>query len=377
MPTACDGSIFSGGVSLRDYGTLLDAMRDIHAPLLIATRNTDDSWMSDASSERGRAADEPAGVQCAHRDGIGRGGPARAARRSWRRADHLSERDGPRQAGGRERRRGGARLHSRMGRPASSCPRREPARTRSRVARRCTTTPHGHRRIGEAARRDVIDRFGLDQHLEHLLASSTTRSSPRPANRTGRPRRRQPCGVCVRATARAAPAGTRRPRGSVLARVAASDRRPPRAPGAREAQGLRRAAAAPRRRPRDPRAAPAAPRRRPSPQPRRRPWRSPGPRGGEGLEEDLRHSLGQRGVEETSLRDRHRLSAGPAGTNPSSRDRAASPSASQPIAQSCSSGPSPQTHSLNAGRSSAHEGKRLGEHQWVLLLVEATHAQHA
>jgi glycosyltransferase involved in cell wall biosynthesis len=168
MNTSPDGRIFAGGVSLRDYPTLVEAMRGITVPLLIATRNRGQIWTNDLPpnievrqtspeefNERTATAsvvvvpleplEERGAGQTTYLNAMAMGKPV-IVTDVW-----------------------GARDYIRDGETAIIVPPRDPEALREALLG-LLEDPERARRIGEAARRDMLEHLTPEGHMELLLS---------------------------------------------------------------------------------------------------------------------------------------------------------------------------------------------------------------
>jgi glycosyltransferase involved in cell wall biosynthesis len=168
MDAGANGSIFAGGVSLRDYATLVEAMRGINVPLLIATRKRGQSWTEDLPpnievrptspeefNERTSAAsvvvvpleplEERGAGQTTYLNAMAMGKPVIVSD-VW-----------------------GARDYIRDGETAIVVPPRDPEALREALLG-LIEDPERARRMGEAARRYMLEHLTPDGHVELLLS---------------------------------------------------------------------------------------------------------------------------------------------------------------------------------------------------------------
>jgi glycosyltransferase involved in cell wall biosynthesis len=168
METGAGGGVFAGGVSLRDYATLVEAMRGITVPLLIATRNRGQSWTEDLPpnievrqtspeefNKRTAAAsvvvvpleplEERGAGQTTYLNAMAMGKPV-IVTDVW-----------------------GARDYIRDGETAIIVPPHDPAALREALLG-LLENPERARRMGEAARRYMLEHLTPDGHVEHLLS---------------------------------------------------------------------------------------------------------------------------------------------------------------------------------------------------------------
>ena len=161
-----DGSLFTGGVSLRDYGTLVEAMRSVSSPLTIATRGRP-RWARQVPAtvtvrettpreyNELTAAASVVVVPLELRDDRSAGQATYLNAMALGKAVVVSDV-------------AGARDHVRDGETGVLVPPGDPERMA--LALNTLLADRGYaRRLGQAAREDVLARFGPDRYVERLL----------------------------------------------------------------------------------------------------------------------------------------------------------------------------------------------------------------
>ena len=167
-PASDDGAVFAGGDSLRDYRTLIEAAREIRAPVLIATRRASEQRRSDlppnvvvaAVSRRDynerTASASVVVVPLAPRDDRGSGQTTYLNAMALGKALIVTDV-------------AGARDYITDGETGLIVP-PEDSPALAAALRRLLEDREYARRIGEAARRDALERFGPARYVEQLLA---------------------------------------------------------------------------------------------------------------------------------------------------------------------------------------------------------------
>jgi glycosyltransferase involved in cell wall biosynthesis len=168
MPTREDGSIFAGGDSLRDYAVLAEAMCAVPHPLVIATRRRGGRWRQEAPANVTVRATSPAEYNRRTAAASVVVVPMEARTdRSAGQATYLNAMVLGKPVVVSDV--AGARDHIRDGETGVLVPPGDPAALAA--ALRGLLEDRGRaRRIGAAAKRDVLDRFGPDRYVERLLA---------------------------------------------------------------------------------------------------------------------------------------------------------------------------------------------------------------
>jgi Glycosyl transferases group 1 len=167
-PTSDEGGVFAGGDSLRDYPTLIEAARIVPFPVRIATRRTNEGWARDlpanviASALSHREFNERIAstsvvvVPLKSRDDRGSGQTTYLNAMALGKAVIVTDV-------------AGARDYIRDGQTGLIVPPEDPDAL-SQALRRLLEDGDYRRRVGSAARRDALDRFGPDRYVEQLLA---------------------------------------------------------------------------------------------------------------------------------------------------------------------------------------------------------------
>ena len=167
MPTSRDRGIFAGGDSLRDYATLIEAMRNLPDPLCIATRTPMPQLMRDlpanveiASLSRQDFDERTASaavvvIPLEPRQDRGSGQTTYLNAMALGKAVIVTDV-------------AGARDYIRDGETGLIVPSEDP-RSLADALRSLLDDPAYADRLGAAARRDAIERFGPDRYVEQLL----------------------------------------------------------------------------------------------------------------------------------------------------------------------------------------------------------------
>ncbi len=174
-PTSDEGGVFAGGDSLRDYRTLVEAARTVPFPVTIATRKTNEEWTRDLPanvivsalshqefSERMASASVVV-VPLEPRDDRGAGQTTYLNAMALGKAVIATDV-------------AGARDYIRDGQTGLIVPPGDPGALGWALRRLLEDRDYG-RRVGSAARRDVLDRFGPDRYVEQLLAVADAASA--------------------------------------------------------------------------------------------------------------------------------------------------------------------------------------------------------
>jgi glycosyltransferase involved in cell wall biosynthesis len=185
MATRSDGEIFAGGDSLREYGPLVEAMRGVPHRLVIATRQRKQPWMNDlppnvhASPTSPTEYNERTAAAAAVVVPLELRGDRSAGQATYLNAMVLGKAVVVTDVAG-------ARDYVRDGETGLIVPPRDP-QALAEALRALLGDPEYARRLGAAARDDVLARFGPDRHVEQLLEvvdeAAAARAAGSPAKR--------------------------------------------------------------------------------------------------------------------------------------------------------------------------------------------------
>lgn len=174
-PTSSDGGLFAGGDSLRDYATLIEAMRSLSDPLYIATRTATPRMMRDLPAnvtisplspkayEERTASASVVVVPLEPRDDRGSGQTTYLNAMALGKPVIVTDV-------------AGVRDYIRDGETGLIVPPEDP-RSLAEALRNLLGDPEYARRLGETARSDVRDRFGPVRYVEELLAVADVASA--------------------------------------------------------------------------------------------------------------------------------------------------------------------------------------------------------
>jgi glycosyltransferase involved in cell wall biosynthesis len=176
-PTSDEGGVFAGGDSLRDYRTLIEAARTVPFPVTIATRRTNEEWIRDLPANvvvstlshgefnRRIASASVVVVPLKPRDDRGSGQTTYLNAMALGKAVILTDV-------------AGARDYVRDGQTGLIVPPGDSGALGAALRRLLEDRDYA-RRVGAAARRDALDRFGPDRYVEQLLAVADAASAAR------------------------------------------------------------------------------------------------------------------------------------------------------------------------------------------------------
>jgi glycosyltransferase involved in cell wall biosynthesis len=167
MQTATDGRIFAGGDSLRDHGLLIDALRDLPHPALIATRTPKPEWLRALPSHvEVSGVSEDAYIRETARAPVVVVPLESRSDRSAGQATYLNA-----MALGKPvivTDAAGARDHIRADETGVIVPCGDRDALRAALRRVLEDRAYAQS-LGEAARRDVLERFSPDRYVERIL----------------------------------------------------------------------------------------------------------------------------------------------------------------------------------------------------------------